>query len=449
MGDRHEATQGEERSGVRQGTSDAQPGDVSQSAGSLRQRIAAMGRHARTAAARLATLSTERKNAGLLAMADSLEAGAERIVEANARDLGAGVRAGLDDAMLDRLRLDAGRIVAIAADVRRIAELPDPVGEVLRDWQRPNGLRLEKVRVPIGVIGIIYESRPNVTVDAATLCLKAGNATILRGGSEAIHSNLALAAALQRGAARAELPEHAIQLIDEVDRTGVRHLAEQEGSLDLIIPRGGRGLIEAVTAAARMPVLKHYDGVCHVYVDRAAELEMAAAISHNAKVQRPGVCNAMETLLVHREVAAHFLPRHGRELLDAGVTLHGDPATCELVPEAVPATEDDWGREYLSLDLAVRVVDSLDEALRHIARHGSRHTDAIVTEDEAAAARFLAEVDSATVLHNASTRFADGGEFGFGAEIGISTDKLHARGPMGLEELTIYKYVVRGSGQVR
>jgi glutamate-5-semialdehyde dehydrogenase len=334
--------------------------------------------------------------------------------------------------------------------VREVAALPDPVGEVLAEWMRPNGLRLRKVRVPIGVIGIIFESRPNVTTDAASLCFKTGNATLLRGGSEAIHSNVALAAALQAGGERAGLPPHSVQLIPFTDRASVEHLARMDQYLDLIIPRGGKGLIEKVVACARMPVIKHYDGVCHVYVHADADVEMAAKIVVNSKCQKPGVCNALETLLVHRDAAAAFYPLLGRRLADARVEIRADDTARGLlgVP-AMPAQASDWDTEYLDLVLAVKTVSGLDEAIDHINRHGSHHTDSIVTRDRAAAERFQHEVDSAVVLHNASTRFNDGGEFGFGAEIGISTDKLHARGPMGLAELCSYKYLGDGDGQLR
>ena len=352
--------------------------------------------------------------------------------------------------MLDRLRLDPKRLAAMAEGVRAVAALPDPVGETLRAWTRPNGIEITKRRVPIGVVGIIYESRPNVTSDAAVLCTKTGNAAILRGGSEAIHSNLAIADALRDGAARGGLPGDCILLVSRTDREAVRLLAQMDRYVDLIIPRGGQSLIETVVAHARMPVIKHYHGVCILYVDRAADLAMAERILLIGKTQRPGVCNSLETLLVHRDAAGTFLPQAAAALRERGVTLHGDAETRRLLGEwIVPATESDWTTEYLDLHLAVKVVGDLDEAVAHVETYGSHHSDAIVTTDEAAAERFLNEVDSATVYWNASTRFTDGGEFGFGAEIGISTDKLHARGPMGLEELTTYKYVIRGSGQVR
>ncbi|MFM8719971.1 MAG: glutamate-5-semialdehyde dehydrogenase, partial [Chthoniobacterales bacterium] len=320
----------------------------------------------------------------------------------------------------------------------------------IRAWTRPNGLKITKLRVPIGVVGIIYESRPNVTADAAVLCLKSGNACILRGGKESIHSNLAIAKALSVGAQNAGLSPDVIQLVPFTDREGVKLLAQMDRYLDVIVPRGGHALIEAVVEHARMPVIKHYHGVCHVFVDRSADLDMAKNIVLNAKCQRPGVCNALETLLVHRDVAEKFLPKVAASLADKGVELRGDVRTCEVLGnKAKPATEVDWTTEYLELILSIRVVDSLEEAIEHIENYGSHHTDSIVTAEESEARKFLAAVDSATVLWNASTRFSDGGEFGFGAEIGISTDKLHARGPMGLEELTTYKYLVEGTGQVR
>lgn len=416
----------------------------------IQQTLLEMGRRARAAAHELVKLTTAQKNAILLAMADEIEARQAGILEANAKDLARARENGLSSAMIDRLTLDPKRLAAVAAAVREVATLPDPVGEQLAEWTRPNGLRLRKVRVPIGVIGIIFESRPNVTTDAASLCFKTGNATLLRGGSEAIHSNVALAAALQAGGERAGLPAHSVQLIPFTDRASVEHLARMDQYLDLIIPRGGKGLIEKVVACARMPVIKHYDGVCHVYVHADADLEMAANIVVNSKCQKPGVCNALETLLVHRDAAAAFYPLVGRRLAEARVEIRADDAARGLlgVP-SVPVLESDWDTEYLDLVLAVKTVAGLDEAIAHINRHGSHHTDSIVTRDRAAAERFQHEVDSAVVLHNASTRFNDGGEFGFGAEIGISTDKLHARGPMGLAELCSYKYLVDGDGQVR
>jgi len=416
----------------------------------LAQQIEELGKKARAAARALALCSADAKNAALMAMADAIAAAETEILAANAQDLAAAPGYGLNAAAVDRLRLDAARIGAMAKGVREVAELADPCGEIIREWTRPNGMKITKIRVPIGVVGIIYESRPNVTADAAVLCVKSGNACILRGGKEAIHSNTAIARALSAGAVNAGLSADVIQLVPFTDREGVRLLAEMDRYLDVIVPRGGHALIEAVVEHARMPVIKHYHGVCHVYVDKAADLVMAEAIAVNAKCQRPGVCNAMETLLVHRDVAEKFLPAVARALRTKGVELRGDARTCEVLGGEVKAvTEEDWTTEYLDLILSIRVVDSLEEAIDHIEHYGSHHSDSIVTTDEAAARKFLAAVDSAAVFWNVSTRFSDGGEFGFGAEIGISTDKLHARGPMGLEELTTYKYLVTGAGQVR
>ncbi len=416
----------------------------------LASEILSLGQRARVAARALARLTTTQKNAGLLGMADALGRQAPAILEASAADSADAAAKGLSGAMLDRLRLDEKRLAAMAAGVRDVAALDDPVGETLRTWTRPNGIEITKRRVPIGVVGIIYESRPNVTSDAAVLCTKTGNAVILRGGSEALRTNLAIAAALREGAASAGLPVDCIQLIAHPDREAVRLLAEMDQYVDLLIPRGGTALIETVVRHARMPVIKHYHGVCILYVDQAADPDMAVKIVVDGKCQRPGVCNALETLLVHRAVAAEYLPRAAAALWERGVELRGDDATRRLLGDrTLPATEADWTTEFLELKLAVKIVDDIDEAIAHIETHGSHHSDAIVTADSATAGRFLNEVDSATVYWNASTRFTDGGEFGFGAEIGISTDKLHARGPMGLEELTTYKYVIRGEGQVR
>jgi glutamate-5-semialdehyde dehydrogenase len=412
--------------------------------------VYAMGRRARRAAYGLAVLGAEEKNVILRAMAAELRDRSDAILAGNAKDLAAGADRGLSAAMLDRLRLDEARLEAVASGVEQVATLDDPVGEVLADWSRPNGIRIEQVRVPIGVIGIIYESRPNVTSDAAVLCLKSGNATILRGGSEAIHSNRAIAEALQAGGEKAGLPGGAIQLIPFTDRASVQVMAGMDKYLDLIIPRGGKGLIETVVSLARMPVIKHYDGICHVYVDPAADLEMAAGIVVDSKTQKPSVCNALETLLVHEAVAEEFLPRVAGRLRDRKVELRGCERTRAILgDQVVAASEEDWDTEYLDYILAVRVLGSLEEAVEHINAHGSQHTDCIVTADGTAAERFMREVDSACVFHNVSTRFSDGEEFGFGAEIGISTDKLHARGPMALRELTSYQYRVRGDGQLK
>ncbi len=417
---------------------------------SSREHMQQLGRQALEASRALAVLPAEAKHGILLAMADCLLARSADILAANARDLEDGRAKGLNEAMLDRLMLNPARLAAMAQGVREVAELPDPVGEELAAWERPNGLKIRKVRVPIGVIGIIYESRPNVTSDAAVLCLKSGNATILRGGSEAIHSNTAIAAALQAGGEAAGLPPHSIQLVPTTDRESVQHLAEMNQYLDLIIPRGGKGLIETVVRLARMPVIKHYEGICHVYVDQSADLAMAQRILLNAKVQKPSACNAAETLLVHQAIAGDFYAQVVPALRAAGVRIQGDAFLANLFPgEVTLATEADYQTEYLDLALSVKTVAGLDEAIDHIRAYGSRHSEAIVAEDAAAAERFLNEIDSAVLLWNASTRFNDGGEFGFGCEIGISTDKLHARGPMGLAELTSYKYQVIGTGQVR
>ena len=411
----------------------------------LHETIHQMGKQARAAAYQLAKLTSEGKNDILHAMAAAIRRHTPEILAANAVDITAGKEKGLSAAMLDRLMLDHKRVEAMAVGIDQVATLPDPVGQLMEAWQRPNGIHIEQTRVPIGTIGIIYESRPNVTADAAVLCFKTGNATILRGGSEAIHSNVAIAAAL----AEAGAPAHAIQLIPFTDRESVAVLAGMDQWLDLIIPRGGKGLIETVVSLARMPVIKHYDGICHLFADAAADLEMAVALTVNSKTHKPGVCNALEVLLVHRDIAAEFLPRVATALRAKHVEIRGCPQTIEILPEATVASAQDWDTEFLELILAVKIVASLDEAVSHINEHGSHHTDVIVTRDEPSAERFLREVDSACVFHNVSTRFADGGEFGFGAEIGISTDKLHARGPMGLRELTSYQYRVRGNGQVK
>ncbi|MCH2063563.1 MAG: glutamate-5-semialdehyde dehydrogenase [Roseibacillus sp.] len=416
----------------------------------IHEAVFTMGRQARTAARALAILSSDQKNAILHAMAAELREQSAEILMGNAKDLAAAEENGLTSAMLDRLRLDEDRLEVVAGGVEQVAELADPVGDILDERSRPNGIRIQQIRVPIGVIGIIYESRPNVTSDAAVLCLKSGNATILRGGSEAIHSNRAIALALQGGGEKEGLPPYSIQLVPFVDRESVKEMASMDDYLDLIIPRGGKGLIETVVSLARMPVIKHYDGICHVFVDEAADQEMALEITVDAKTQKPSVCNALETLLVHEAVADKFLPALAERLAARQVELRGCPKTqAVLGDQVVAASEEDWGTEYLDYILAIKVVSSGEEAVAHINRHGSQHTDCIVTRDEANAERFLREVDSACVFHNVSTRFSDGEEFGFGAEIGISTDKLHARGPMALRELTSYQYRVRGSGQVK
>ena len=409
---------------------------------------------ARAAAKKLARLSSEVKDRALLRLADGLAQQSEEIMAANERDLTAAREAGMSAAMQDRLLLNSVRLAGIAADVRTVAGLPDPVGEVFDMRTMPNGLQIGRRRVPLGVIATIYESRPNVTVDISALCLKSGNAVILRGGKEAIHSNLALAGIVQRSAREAGAPDGAIQIIESTDRSVVDHMLKMSGQIDLIVPRGGAELIRFVAGQATMPVLAGGIGVCHTYVDRAANVDNAAAIVYNAKVQRPTVCNALDTILVHAEVAETFLKQVGPELAKAGVEMHCDPASGRLLAgtpslKIVPATDQDWGREYLALIAAVRVVKSIDEALEHIDRFGSGHSEAIVTEDYSSAMRFLNEVDAACVYVNASTRFTDGGQFGLGAEVGISTQKFHARGPLGLKELTSYKWTIMGSGQTR
>ncbi len=418
----------------------------------LESLIHQIGRQSRVASRTLANLPTETKNTILHAMADELVARTDLVVAENAQDVSAAEAAGLTRASVDRLRLDPERVAAIAAGIRQVATLPDPVNETLRAWTRPNGLEISKIRKPIGVVGIIYESRPNVTSDAAVLCIKTGNATILRGGSESLRSNLAIADALQTGGARAGLPDHAIQLIPVTDRDAVRLMCRMDDCIDVIVPRGGHGLIEAVVTHARMPVIKHYDGVCHVYVDEQADFEMAESIVLNAKTQRPGVCNALETLLLHESIADKFLRQATPALAAANVELRAEGDTysqLKTLNYQPLGTAENYITEYLDLILAVKSVPSLDAAIDHVNLYGSHHSDAIVTTDVEAAERFLNEVDSATVYHNASTRFTDGEEFGFGAEIGISTDKLHARGPMALEELTTYRYLIRGTGQIK
>ncbi len=416
----------------------------------LEQKIHALGQRARVASRKLAQLSSAQKNAALEGIAVGLEQNMDALLDANARDIESAKKSGLSPALIDRLTLNPQRIAAMARGVRDVAALPDPCGEILREWTRPNGLRITKLRTPIGVVGIIYESRPNVTCDAAVLCIKAGNAALLRGGSEAIHSNIAIAEAMQRGGEPAGLPKDSALLISDTDREGVAIMARMDKFLDVIVPRGGHALIEAVVQNARMPVIKHFHGVCIAYLHQDADLELAEKIVVNAKCQRPGVCNAIETLLVDRSIVATILPRVANALRARKVVLRCDEEALAIVgPPSELATAEDWTTEYLDLILAVRVVANLDEAIEHINHFGSHHSDVIVTRNEQAAERFLAEVDSATVYWNASTRFTDGGEFGFGAEIGISTDKLHARGPMALEELTTYKYILRGNGQIR
>ena len=404
---------------------------------------------ARTAGQQMARIPTAQKDGALIAIADRLQKKADDIFFANRIDLKQARSNGLSAPMIDRLTVTDATIDSMANGLREVATLGDPVGAVADSWRRPNGLEVSRVRIPLGVIGIIYESRPNVTVDAAGLCLKAGNAVILRGGSEAIHSNRVLADLIATSLATSGLPEKAVQIVPITDRAAINLLLEQERFIDLIIPRGGEGLIRFVVEHSKIPVLKHYKGVCHVYVDRGADLSMAAEICLNAKVQRPGVCNAMETLLVHQNEAESFLPEMGQRFKDAGVTIKGCAKTRKLIPWASEAIDADWPAEYLDLILAVRVVGDMDQAMEHIATHGSNHTEAIVTRDYTRARRFVREVDASVVMVNASTRFNDGGQLGLGAEIGISTTKLHAYGPMGLNELTTTKFVVFGEGQVR
>jgi glutamate-5-semialdehyde dehydrogenase len=404
---------------------------------------------ARQAAQSLASIGTARKNVALTAMADALCANEAAILQANAQDVDAARERGLAEAMIERLTLNPARVAEMAEGLRQIAALPDPIGEVLDGWTRPNGLQIQRLRVPLGVIGIIYESRPNVTADAAGLCLKAGNACILRGGSEVLNSNMAIARLLSEAAQSAGLPAESVQLIASADREAARELMRMNGLVDVLIPRGGAGLIKSVVENSTVPVIETGTGNCHTFVDASADLDTALDIVMNAKVSRPSVCNALETLLVHDVIAEEFLPTAAEKLQAAGVELRGCERTREILPDVIPATEEDWQTEYSALILAVKVVESLDEAIQHINTYGTRHSEAILTEDYTSSQRFTEEVDAAAVYVNASTRFTDGYEFGFGAEVGISNQKLHARGPMGLRELTTYKYVVRGSGQVR
>ncbi|HEU4683869.1 MAG TPA: glutamate-5-semialdehyde dehydrogenase [Nitrospira sp.] len=404
---------------------------------------------ARQAAGRLATLSTSVKNSALAAMADALEEQRATVLEANEQDLEAFGTISEKQAMADRLRLTSDRIAEMAAGIREVSKLPDPLGSAAKMWTRPNGMQVGRVRVPIGVIGIIYESRPNVTADSAALCLKSGNACVLRGGSEAIHSNTAIAKVLAEAAEKSGIPPGAIGFVSRPEREVVPVLLKQDRYIDLIIPRGGESLMKLVAEEATIPVIKHDAGVCHIYVDDEADPAMAERIAYNAKVQRPSTCNAMETLLVHQGIARSWLPRFIEKLAAADVEVRGCSRTCQLSPAVKPASEDDYGREFLGLTLAVKIVKNIDEAIEHIARHGSRHTESIVTNEYQKAMRFLREVDASAVMVNASTRLNDGYQFGLGAEIGISTSRIHARGPMGLEELTCSKFIVLGSGQVR
>jgi glutamate-5-semialdehyde dehydrogenase len=414
-----------------------------------RSSVREVAKKAQAASRRLAQISTDVKNQALVEMADALEAHRQRLIEANEQDLVAAEKIPLSPAMTDRLRLTQGVIHGMAEGFREVARLPDPVGEVVKMWRRPNGLLVGRMRIPIGVIGIIYESRPNVTADAAGLCIKSGNGVILRGGSEAYHSNQAIGDILQQAVRKAGVPEEVIQVLPHREREAIQEMLQLEGEIDLIIPRGGEDLIRFVMAHSKIPVLKHYKGVCHIFVDENADLKMVLGICLNAKVQKPGVCNAMETLLIHERVAGHFLPEIAGALENAGVELRGCPLTRKILPGIKEAREDDWYEEYLDLILSVKVVKGIEEAIEHIATYGSLHTESILTSDYRNAQRFLREVGSSCVLVNASTRFNDGFELGLGAEIGISTTKLHAFGPMGLEELTTTKFIVYGEGQIR
>ena len=407
-----------------------------------------LGRSLPDASRVIATATTKQKNQALLNIAELIENNRDAIKQANAIDMARGVETGLDAALLDRLELNDARIHGMIEGIQQVVSLPDPVGEMTHIRSRPSGIRVGRMRVPLGVVGIIYESRPNVTIDAASLCLKSGNAAILRGGSEAINSNTAIAACIKQGLETAGLPGSVVSVIETTDREAVRHLLSMKDCVDVIVPRGGRGLIERVSREACVPVIKHLDGVCHVYVDDCADMQKAIAVAHNAKCRRYGVCGAMETLLVAAGIAEDFLPRVAEKYAEEAVELRGCERTCAMI-EAVAATEQDWSAEYLDAILAVRVVDGMDEAIEHIARYGSGHTDAIVTENHSRAMQFLRAVDSSSVMINASTQFADGFEYGLGAEIGISTDKIHVRGPVGLEGLTSQKWVVFGEGTVR
>lgn len=409
-----------------------------------------LGADARAAAEVLARASTKAKNTALLAAAAAIRADQAAILEANAKDVAETEKAGeATSAFLDRLRLDAARIEAMATGLETVAGLPDPIGEVMAEWERPNGLRIRRVRVPLGVVGVIFEARPNVTADAAGLCLKAGNPVILRPGSECFHSALAVLERLRHGLKLADLPEAAVQIVPTRDRAAVGEMLKMTDAIDIIVPRGGKSLIKRVLQESEIPVLRHLEGICHVYVDGAADIEKARKVVMNAKMRRPGICGATETLLVDAKIAERFLPLALSDLEKAGCELRGDDKTRSLYPDAKAATEEDWSTEYLDAILSVRVVDGVNAAIAHINHYGSHHTDSIVTEDNETAKTFLERVDSAIVMQNASTQFADGGEFGMGAEIGISTGRLHARGPVGVEQLTTYKYQVLGDGQVR
>ena len=415
----------------------------------LKREMREMAKKAKEASYQLVRLSTDIKNKALCEMADDLERGRDLLIEENQKDLAVGEKARLSRSMMDRLRLTPAVIQGMAEGLREVARLPDPVGEVVRMRRRPNGLMVGRMRIPIGVIGIIYESRPNVTADAAGLCLKSGNSVLLRGGSEAFYSNQAIGQILQKALVKIGIPQEAIQILSHQGRGAIKEMLQLEDEIDLIIPRGGEELIRFVMTHSKIPVIKHYKGVCHVFVDESADLEMATQICLNAKVQSPGVCNAMETLLVHEKVAVRFLPKIAKVLVKEGVELRGCPRTRKILPDAREAKEEDWSEEYLDLILSIRVVRGIEEAIDHIATYGSLHTEAIITSDYQNAQRFLREVNSSCVLVNASTRFNDGFELGLGSEIGISTSKLHAFGPMGLEELTTTKFIVYGEGQIR
>jgi glutamate-5-semialdehyde dehydrogenase len=415
----------------------------------FRTEVREMARRAKEASHRLAQLSTATKNKALLEMAEDLDRNREQLIKENRKDLAAGGKAHLSSSLIDRLRLTPSVIHGMAEGLREVARLPDPVGEVIKMWKRPNGLMVGRMRIPIGVIGIIYESRPNVTADASGLCLKSGNSVILRGGSEAFHSNQAIGQILRKVLVKVGSPQEAIQIFPHTEREAIREMLQLEDEINLIIPRGGEELIRFVTNHSKIPVIKHYKGVCHIFVDETADLDMATRVCFNAKVQRPGVCNAMETLLVHEKVASRFLPKVAKVLQKEGVELRGCSQTKKVLPHIKEAQGEDWFQEYLDLILSIKVVKGIEEAIEHIARYGSSHTEAIITSDYQNAQRFLKEVNSSCVLVNASTRFNDGFELGLGAEIGISTSKLHAFGPMGLEELTTTKFIVYGEGQIR
>jgi glutamate-5-semialdehyde dehydrogenase len=423
----------------------ARPDEVA----AIEEEVLAICRRAKAASRLLAQASDEARNRALASIASRMRSESTRIVAENARDVAASAEAGLNAALLDRLTLSPDRVEAMARGVEAVAALPDPLRGAIDSWTTARGLAIEQVRIPIGVVGVIYESRPNVTADVAALCLKSGNAVILKGGKEAIRSNAAIADVVAAGIAEAGLPSDAVQLIRSTDRRATEAMLRRDDTIDVIVPRGGPGLVRAIAEHSRVPVIRHYEGICHTYVHEDADLAMASDIAFNAKVQRPGVCNAMENLLVHEKVAREFLATLAPRLREAGVELRGCEKTRAILADAAPATDEDWRTEYLDLILAIKVVSSLDEAIAFINENGSGHSDAIVTRSKEAAGRFLREVDSATVYENASTRFTDGFEFGFGAEVGISTNRLHARGPMGLRELTTYKYLVRGQGHVR